>query len=79
MINSRYPSKKGSTASLETALFPGWKRRKGENRLYNDSALRKEWRFFSCSPFFIKFFDNFSPVFPGNRALKAGVFGYDSL
>jgi hypothetical protein len=45
-VNSRYPDKSGSTASLETAALPGWKRRKGEIRLFNGSALRKRRRYF---------------------------------
>jgi hypothetical protein len=40
MVNSR--QMKISTALLETAMLPGWKRRKGEIRLHINSALRKE-------------------------------------
>jgi hypothetical protein len=41
MVNSRYPSQEGSTASLKTAVFPNWK---GEGMLvFGFEALPFSW------------------------------------
>jgi hypothetical protein len=45
MANSRYPSEEGSTAVLETALFPGLERRKYEPGLCRYSVLFCEVRY----------------------------------